>query len=166
VAARGPRAVVDLRLRYLQTVGVFGTYEDGPLLASSAEPQRLVATGLELRPLFIGRWLSGRELGVSWVDLTLDSLGLELGAFFAQPQNTAFASHPGAQASLGIEVPLFGQATGLWLAFHGGLRWSTDALGGAPLRDANDRSGFLDVTVAWHQGIVAHVVDLRDKAPR
>src|SRR4051812_328642 len=54
--ARGPRAALDLRLRYLWTAGVFVTYEDGPLLGSAAEPRRALATGIELRPLFFGKW--------------------------------------------------------------------------------------------------------------
>ena len=53
---RDPRAALDLRFRYLWTVGAFATYEDGPLVGAAAEPRRVFATGLELRPLFIARW--------------------------------------------------------------------------------------------------------------
>src|SRR3712207_9011052 len=39
VAPRGPRATADLRLRYLDTAGVFATYEDAGLFGASAEPR-------------------------------------------------------------------------------------------------------------------------------
>ena len=57
VAARGPRAVGELRMRYLESGGLFATYEDGSLIGSDSEPKRVVAAGLELRPLFLFRWL-------------------------------------------------------------------------------------------------------------
>src|SRR3954454_20003909 len=69
---RGPRGAADLRLRYLWTAGLFATYEDGPLFSSSAEPRRALATGIELRPLFLVRWLQGYDSGNAYVDLTLD----------------------------------------------------------------------------------------------
>src|ERR1700682_6419524 len=57
VAPRGPRAEAELRLRYLETVGIFATLEDAGILASASEPQRVFVTGLELRPVFLFRWL-------------------------------------------------------------------------------------------------------------
>src|SRR5580700_3231312 len=83
VAARGPRAEAELRLRYLESVGAFVSYEDGTVLGSSAEPERVLTAGVEARPLFLFRWLRGREGGSAWLDLAIDSLGLELGAVFA-----------------------------------------------------------------------------------
>src|SRR5689334_5367748 len=55
VAARGPRATAEMRVRYLDTVGAFATYEDGPLVGSETDPRRVFATGLELRPFFLAR---------------------------------------------------------------------------------------------------------------
>src|SRR5215831_13531181 len=57
-APRGPRGEAELRLRYLETAGVLVTFEDA--LGSSAEPARALTTGLELRPLFLARWLRGQ----------------------------------------------------------------------------------------------------------
>src|SRR5580692_3816490 len=51
-----PRGTLDLRLRYLDTVGIFGGYEDG-LSATSSDPRRVLAMGFEIRPLFLARWL-------------------------------------------------------------------------------------------------------------
>ena len=164
VAGSGPRAEGELRMRYLETAGLFATYEDG--VGSSAEPRRVLATGLELRPLFLYRWLRGRETQRAWVDLAIDSFGMELGAAWMQPAGTAFASQAAVQAGLGLELPLVGEANGPWVGLHAGVRWSetTLATGSAPTTD--DREAFLAITLAWHQVIVAHVVDVGDEAPR
>lgn len=166
VAARGGRAEGELRLRYLESAGVFASYEDGALVGSAAEPTRVLAMGLELRPLFLFRWLTGRETQRARVDLVVDSLGLELGAVLTQPAGTSFASQAGMQAGLGLEVPLLTRATGPWLGFHAGVRWSDAALGSGVVANADDRSGFVAITLAWHQVVVTHLVDVGDEAPR
>jgi len=166
VAARGPRAEAELRLRYLESVGAFVSYEDGALLGSAAEPERVLTAGVEARPLFFYRWLRGREGSAAWLDLAVDSLGLELGATFTQPAGTAFASLGGLQLGLGVELPLWPRSTGPWIGLHGGLRWSDAVLESGVIRSADDREAFLVITVAWHQTVVAHVVDVGDRAPR
>lgn len=165
VGPRAPRATADLRFRYLQTAGIFGTYEDGPLVGADSEPRRAIATGVELRPLFIARWLRGWESGNPYVDLTIDSFGLELGAVFLQPEGAKLGARPGLQAGLGLEVPFFPRATGLFLGLHGGARWSDATLGGSPVTGPADRSLYLAITVSWQQIFGAHVVDLGDRAP-
>jgi hypothetical protein len=163
---RGPRAAADLRLRYLWTAGVFATYEDGPLFGSASEPRRAFATGIELRPLFLLRWLQGLETGNAYVDMSIDSFGLELGAVFVQPEGRSFGSKPGLQAGIGFQLPILPHATGPVLGLHGGCRWSDAALGGHELEGPSDRSLYLLVTVSWQQVFGAHVVDLGDRAPR
>jgi hypothetical protein len=166
VGPAAPRGTGDLRLRYLDTVGIFGTYEDDSLLGTSSQPQRAIAVGAEVRPLFLARWLTGYQIGKSWLDLTIDSFGLEVGAVFLQPQNDAFDPRPGLQLGLGLEVPLLARANGPWVGFHGGIRWSDDALGSHELNDAADRAGFVGITLAWHQFFMGHAVDVGDRAPR
>ncbi len=166
IGPRDPRAALDARLRYLDSVGLFVTYEDGRLFGSGADPTRVLAGGLELRPLFIGRWLEGLELGEARPDLFLDSFGIELGGFLAQPSGGSFGQRPGFQVGLALELPVSGRASGLWLGLHGGLRWSDATLGGDDVRGPSDRAAYLAITVAWHQFFGAHVVDLRDTAPR
>jgi hypothetical protein len=161
-----PRGTIDLRARYLDTAGVFFDYEEGEVFGRSAEPVRVLAAGLELRPLFLGRWLTGRESGVAWPDLALDSFGLELGGFFAQPQGQTLGQRPGLQFGLGIELPILARASGPWVGFHGGMRFSDAALGGGPTSDPADRAFFLSITLAWHQVVGAHAVDAFDRAPR
>ena len=165
VAPRGPRASSDLRLRYLDTAGVYATFEDATLLGSGSEPRRVVAFGIELRPLFLARWLNGKELGSPRVDLAIDSIGLEIGPYFSQPEGAAFASKPGLQVGFGLELPILPRASGLWFGIHGGVRWSDSALSGAALEGPSDRATFLSLTVAWHQFFGAHAVDVGDKAP-
>jgi hypothetical protein len=160
-----PRAAADVRFRYLDTAGLFGFYEDG-LSATSSDPRRLFGLGFEVRPLFLGRWLVGSEIGVSWLDLFIDSLGLELGTFFEEPIDGALESRPGVQVSLGLEVPLMGRASGLFIGLHGGGRFTHAALEGENSDSPEGRSGFLTITLEYHQIFAAHLVDARDTAPR
>ena len=163
VGPRGPRASADLRLRYLSTAGLFGTYEDGPLVGSEAEPRRAVSVGLELRPLFLARWATGHELGLPRLDLLIDSVALELGAVFAQPEGARFGARPGLQAGLGVEVPFFTTASGPFLGVHGGVRWSDAALSGGSIAGPSDRALFLTLSVGWQQLFGGHVVDMGDR---
>ncbi len=159
----GARAAIDGRFRYLDTIGVFATYEDAKVFSSGADPRRVAAFGMEVRPLFLGRWLNGLELGAPRVDLALDSFGLELGAFFSQPFGGSFGDKPGLQMGLGLELPVFARASGPWLGLHGGVRWSDAALGEGTVRGPSDRAAYLSVTVAWHQFFGAHAVDWGDR---
>lgn len=166
VASGGPRAEGELRARYLETAGIFGTYEDGALLGSSSSPRRVVTAGLELRPLFLYRWLQGRETRRARFDLVIDSIGLELGLTWQQPQGGSFTTSPGLEVGLGLEVPLILDATGLWLAFHGGIRWSDESLTSGRVATADEREAYLSITLAWHQVVAVHIVDVGDRAPR
>jgi hypothetical protein len=165
VADGGPRAEAELRVRYLDTAGAFASYEDAPVLGSGAEPRRVFATGLELRPFFLFRWLKGHETSRAFFDLLVDSIGLELGAAFEQPSGTSFESRPALQLGLMAEVPVFAQATGPWVSFHGGVRWSDAALAGGPTADPDDRSFYLSIVLAWHQVVLTHAIDVGDGPP-
>jgi hypothetical protein len=165
IVPRSPRAEAELRLRYLEVSGLFATYEDSVLPASASEPRRLLALGLELRPLFLFRWLKGLELRRERLDLLLDSIGFELGTALQQPAGETFGSHPGVQLGLGVELPLAARASGPWLGLHGGLRWSGDALASGVVHGVDDRAAFLAITLAWHEVVSAHLVDAGDRAP-
>jgi hypothetical protein len=165
IAPRGPRAEAELRLRYLESSGLFAAYEDGPLLGASSEPLRVLAVGLEVRPLFLFRWLEGLETRRARFDLALDSIGLELGAVFSQPSGAAFGSRPGAQVGLGVELPIAANATGAWIGLHGGLRWSDIALASGIVESPDDRGAYLAITLSWHHVVKVHVVDVGDRAP-
>jgi hypothetical protein len=163
--AEEPRAAAELRLRYLDMAGLFLTYEDG-IGSASVGPARVLATGIEVRPLFLGRWVTGNELGIRWSDLVIDSFGIELGGFFAQPPLGSFGSPPGLQAGLGFELPLLGAADGPWIDVHGGARWSDAVIAGGPVHGPADRALFLSLTLSWHHIFATHLVDAGDMAPR
>jgi hypothetical protein len=166
VGPRSPRATAEIRVRYLETAGLFFTYEDGKALGGGSEPIRVLSGGLELRPLFMGRWLTGRESGKARLDLMVDSLAIELGGFFEQPIGGSLGQRPGFQAGLGLEIPILAAASGPWIGLHGGLRWSDGTLGGDPIVGPADRAAFLSITVAWHQIVGTHVVDVGDRSLR
>jgi hypothetical protein len=153
-------------LRYLDVVGAFFQYEDAPLIGASSEPRRVMATGLEVRPLFLARWLAGYESSSDRFDLFVDSFGLELGAYFPQPVGASFAARPGLQAGIGLELPIFANASGPWIGLHSGVRWSDSVLGGDTVAGPSDRSLYLAITLAWHQLFLSHAVDAGDRAPR
>jgi hypothetical protein len=135
----------DLRLRYLQTAGVFGT-----VMAGNGS---LLATGIELRPLFVSRWALGNELGHPRLDMLIDSAAIEIGVAFVHP-----GSQRAFQAGLGLELPFFSVATGPFLGIHAGLRWSEDALAGNGAGQA-----FVAVTLGWQQIFRGHVVDYEER---
>ena len=162
--AQEPRAASELRLRYLDMAGIFVTYEDG-FGAAAVDPTRVLTTGIEVRPLFLGRWVTGNEVGIRWPDLVIDSLGLELGGCFEQPRLGSFGSRTGFQASLGLEVPLLGVVNGPWIDIHGGARWSDAVLAGGPINGPSDRGLFISFTLAYHRIFATHLVDVGDLAP-
>jgi hypothetical protein len=166
VTPGGPRATGELRARYLETMGLFATYEDSLPVGSHADPRRLVAAGFELRPFFLYRWLRGLETHRARWDLSVDSFGLELGMTWPQPKGEPFAERPGVEFGLGIEVPIFPAASGPWFGLHGGIRWGDEVFASGVVRTGQDREAYLSITLAWHQVISAHLVDLGDRAPR
>jgi hypothetical protein len=88
----GPRDAGVLELR-AQGSGVVG-----------GDPAWQLGAGVEIRPLFLARFLTARSLGNAWLDVLLDSLGLEVGV-------AAYALESRARAALvvggGLEIPLF-----------------------------------------------------------
>ncbi len=160
LAPRAPRPSIDLRFRYIETLGVFWDYEES--LGIANDPTRVMSLGMELRPLFLARWLQGYEFESARPDLLVDSVGFELGAYFAQPDERGFGARQGLQAGLGIEVPLMTRAKGIWIGMHGGARWSDSVFEGADVASPSDRSLFLSITLSWHVYFGTHVVDVGD----
>jgi hypothetical protein len=126
----------------------------------------VLAAGVELRPLFLARWLNDAEWGRARWDLLVDSLGLELGACLSQREGARFDSAPGLQAGIGLELPILASASGPWIGLHGGARWGPRAMAGEGIVDPDDRSLFLTVTLAYHAILRGHVVDAGDTSPR
>lgn len=164
VASRAPRLECEVRIRYLDSAGVFVAYEDSAGFGS--EPKRVISAGVELRPLFLGRWLEGLETDDARVDLFVDSFGLELGVAASQPSGAAFGSTRGLQIGFGLEVPILREATGPWVGIHAGARWNQDAVAMGIVQNVDDRALYVALTLAWHQIVGSHLVDLGDRLQR
>jgi hypothetical protein len=94
--------VLELRARYLDSVGPFLFAQGSGLLVADASWQ--LGGGVEIRPLFLARFLTARSLGNAWLDVLVDSLGLELGvAATGLEARTRAALVVGG----GLEIPLF-----------------------------------------------------------
>ena len=63
---------------------IAGVYASGRIKASDQSAPSLFGLGVDLRPLFVPRWVKGYQTGSARFDLSLDSLSLSLGAFWAQ----------------------------------------------------------------------------------
>ena len=152
----GVRGSLDLRYRYMQTAGVFVTYEEG--FGAGSEPLRVGVAGFELRPLFLGRYLSNLETLHPRLDMLLDSFALEIGGFVGQPAARNFADVAGLSFGVGFELPLLPRASGPFLALRGAVRWSREALSGAAPTTIDVIACVLTVSLGWQAIFGGHVV--------
>jgi hypothetical protein len=159
IDVRGVRGALDVRYRYIQSAGLFLTYEEG--FGAGAEPARLGVCGLELRPLFLLRFLQGQELGIPRLDLLIDSIAIELGPFMAQPTGGNFGDVIGLSLGLGAELPLLPRANGPFIAVRAALRWSREALSAADTTSVDVRAFVVTVAFGWQGIFGGGVVDLR-----
>ena|SRR5688572_12993776 len=139
-------ASVGASAHYYSLLGITGDYSES--LSEAAVPQRSFSVGSELRPLFLPRWLLGKQTGPAWLDLTLDSICVGLGAYFSQvaePDDDA----RGVWMSMGVGLPVIGRASGPWLELRALRRW--------PDWDAAraDAHNALFLYLSWH-----HVLQL------
>jgi hypothetical protein len=162
IAKGGPGVAAQARLFYLGSAGVYLAYADG--LGSKRPVRRSIAFGIGVRPLFLPRWGSDLERGPRWLDLTVDSIALDLGLFLAEREQGDWASAPGLEAGLGAEIPLVGRAAGPWIGLRGALRWSSAALAASTPGEPLAALGF--VTLTWHVVTAAHLVDSGDSLLR
>jgi hypothetical protein len=152
----------DLRLRYLDTAGLVLGYEELDALnkaQTEGEFRRDFRAGIELRPLFPARFLKAHEFGQSFLDLVIDSIGLDVGAIWIV-RAAKDVPRPGFYTGLAIEVPLAAKANGPWLRVAGSLRWTAARIEGE--EDPSGRVFAFTVGLAWHQFFGAHLVDRRD----
>lgn len=153
----------DLRLRYLETAGVVFGYEELDALKkaeSAGEYKRSVRAGIELRPFFPARFLKNHELGADFIDLFVDSIGLDIGAIWSAREGSS-VQRAGLYVGLAVEVPLAVRASGPWIRIATSFRWSASKLEGED--DPYGRVFVFTVGLAWHQLFGAHLVDRRDQ---
>jgi hypothetical protein len=135
-------ASVGASAHYYSLLGITGDYSES--LTEDALQRRSFSVGSELRPLFLPRWLLGKQRGPAWLDLTLDSICLGLGAYFSEVAAPG-ADTRGVWMSLGMGVPVIGRASGPWLELRALRRWP-DA--GAERAEAHNA---LLLYLSWHQ---------------
>jgi hypothetical protein len=116
-----------------------GLYAGGRFKAGAASAPNLFDLGVDVRPLFVPRWAKGYEVGPALFDLTLDSLSLSLGAFWAA-ESEKRPTERGFEASLGFGVPLLASAAGPWLEARGVLRYP----------DSGPRDEAVLLAFSWH----------------
>ncbi len=160
IDVRGVRGALDLRYRYLHSAGIFLTYEEG--FGGRSEPLRLGVAGFELKPLFLARFLQGGELGSPRIDLFIDSLSIELGAFVAQPAGRNFGAVGGLSFGFGLEFPLLPHIAGPFIAIRGALRWSREALSAAESTNVDVRAFVFTIAFGWEATFGTHVIDIGD----
>ncbi len=121
---------------------IAGIYLEGRAHTGDEAPRSLFGLGVDVRPLFVPRWAKGYETGPSFLDLTLDSCSLSLGAFWAAepPHAPPVRTGRGFEAGLGFGLPLFASAAGPWLEARGLLRYP----------DAGEREEAVFLALSWH----------------
>lgn len=106
---------IGLSAFYLSTVGVTFRTAEGSLSPWSPRANFNVSTlSLAVRPLFLLRWSQDWEKGPSFLDLTIDSLTLSLGGYWAA-QRSDGTQHRGFESELSLGFPILGEAHGPWL---------------------------------------------------
>jgi hypothetical protein len=130
---------------------IAGLYAGGRFKAGDTSAPSLFDLGLDVRPLFLPRWAKGYETGPAFFDLTLDSLSLSLGAFWAENSRKR-PTERGFEAALGFGLPLFANAAGPWLEARGVLRYP----------DSGPRDEALLVALAWHGFVLTPLVSTQE----
>jgi hypothetical protein len=155
----GPNFAAIARGSFFQTAGMYVAYTDA-MGSANAPLTRSLALGVTLRPFFIPRWALNLERGPAILDLTIDSIGFDLGVLWASDTSGGFTDKPGMEAALGFEVPVLGKASGPFVGARGAIRWRGEELAGDqpdPLKPV------LFVTLSWHSVIDAGIVDAGDR---
>jgi hypothetical protein len=124
---------VTLRARALEMVGVALGYDR----AFVATRHDALWMAVDLRPTWLARFAYDLQRGPRWLDLTIDSIGLELGAAWVRPGEPIGAgSGVGFVLGGGVELPLMWQrGDGVFVRL--GVRWITSRVGDAQGTGAN-----------------------------
>ncbi len=89
---------LELRARILDSGGLFAIGEWRP------EGDSRAIVGVDLRPFFLPRFVLNLATGSQWVDLLIDSIGLDLGAAMGPFDRNAGVA---LAIGFGLDVPLF-----------------------------------------------------------
>lgn len=161
--------VTRITVRYLQTAGLYTTW----LMHPGSDPTHRWSgsVGVELRPLFLPRFLKNMETGPPTLDLALDSLSLRMGPVMASRGPFAHGT-PGFEFDIGAGIPIGGRVDGLWINTSLGFRWSNATMAGARSdpesgpESGADHTLLWSLTLGWQSVFHAGVVDVGDRARR
>lgn len=162
ITTQGPQLETHLGLLYISTAGPYFRYVES-FGDENASFDRVLAAGVELRPLFLGRYALDLAQGPPHLDLFLDSFALVIGAQWEAPLDKEIEGSPGLELGASIEVPLLPSASGPYVGLLGLARFGNGELSGASSRDFLERGSSLVFTLAWHQVFDAGLVDIRDR---
>lgn len=165
LALGGPQFETHVSLLYLSTAGGYFRYVES-FDNEEAPDGRYIAAGLELRPLFLGRYALDYEKGPPHLDLFVDSITLLVGATWGSPVGGPFDPDPGLELGFSLEVPFLPKASGPYAGILALARWGPDDIARTVERDFLERGSMIVFTLAWHQVFDANVVDFRDPPPR
>jgi len=148
---------------YLQTIGLYAQYNDS--LGLRAVPmRRAISGGIEVKPLFLGRWSQNLEQGPALLDLWLDSFALGMGIYGAWLQPCQSCTDHGMELSIGMELPLLAHASAPFIALRGAARWSL--VDGPSDFSRPPARALLTLAIGYHHLFATHIVDAADRLPR
>lgn len=134
------RAHLRASAHYFSMIGIAGAFAED-VASDTPRLSRLVSIELDLRPAFLPRFANDMQQGPGVLDLTLDSISLGLGVYWATPADQAFGDERGFELSAGLAVPLIGRASGPFLEARGLWRHPDS---GVPPRAAGV------ILLSWH----------------
>lgn len=143
-----PRAALRVSGHYLWSAGAYLRYADG-FGSNDERPLRALSFGIDGRPLFLPRFALDLQQGPALLDLMLDSVSLSVGAYFAQPEDAAFADERGFDLGLGFGVPMLAEAAGPWLEARAERRFA----------DRGDSAWLFTLSLAYHTLILPTEAD-------
>jgi hypothetical protein len=165
VAKGGPSLAAGASALYMSTAGIYVQYADA-LGGDGPAVVRSIATGIALEPLYLARYATDLERGPARGDLLLDSILIQLGAYWDTPRGGAFARDPGFEFALGFGVPILARATGPMVCVRGAMRLDPPSLLGPP-STAGFVQGIVSLTLTWRHIVPLHLVDAADRpSPR
>ena len=117
-AGAAPGFSLALRARYLEMTGLALGYDR----AFTADRHDALWAAVDFRPVWLARFTNDYEHGPRWLDLMLDSIGIELGGAWIRPGD----EHGGVGFVLGggVELPLYWRR-GDGVLLRAGARWIT-----------------------------------------
>jgi hypothetical protein len=161
-AAGGPALAAGASVLYISTVGVYGHYTDA-VGSEAPRVSRSIAAGVRLAPLFPGRYATNLERGPGWLDLFVDSLAFDLGAFWDLRRGAwTDRGNPGLELALGAAMPFRHRVNGPVLGLRAALRWRAADLTAPEGRGVVDRGAVLSLTLGWRHVVLTHLVDPGD----